>query len=302
MLKAWAQLVRLPNVFTAPADVIAGAALSLFQPHKQNGLPDNIVWLCLISVCYYMAGMILNDVADGEEDRRERPFRPLPSGRISKTTAITAGTLLMAVGLVIGFWQLPAGYTWQQLSPVVGLPMLILAYNFLFKNTWLGHIVMGLCRGFNLLLGTIMVADLNGPCYAAACVNTLYIIGVTYIAFEETKMLHRKRMLLGLLMIYFSTIILAGFYHRYFDSVEIPPHIPVTNYLVILLLLMPALIWIRAVDKPIPSNIGLGIKYSILGLVVINAIHATYPLGYPGLLVLLFLIPALFLGKFIYST
>lgn len=302
MLKAWAQLVRLPNVFTAPADVIAGAALSLYVPHQDIGLPGNIVLLCLISVCYYMAGMILNDVADVDEDGRERPFRPIPSGRVSRQTASVVGVALLVAGLVIGLTQLPAGANWRQSAPLFALPVLILLYNFWLKHTWLGPITMGLCRGFNLLLGAIMVAEPTVICYIAAGVSTLYITGVTIIAFDETRRLSIFRMRVGQIVIYFSMIILAGTYHSYSRLKGMPEHVDYANYFVIALLLMPAFIWIRAVDKPEPAIIGKAIKYSILGLIVIDAVQVMYPLGWPGLLVLLFLIPALFLGKYIYST
>lgn len=302
MLKAWAQLVRLPNVFTAPADVIAGAALSLYVPHEYNGLPSNIFLLCLISVCYYMAGMILNDVADIEEDSRERPFRPIPSGRIGKRSASIAGFGLLAAGLLLGILQLPAGASWRQSLPLYALPVLILLYNFWLKHTWLGPITMGLCRGFNLLLGTIMVPELAVVCYLAAAVSTIYITGVTIIAFEETQRLSRWRMRLGQIVIFLSTIVFAGIYLDISRLKGMPEHVDYVNYFVIAIILMPVFIWIRAVDKPEPAIVGKAIKYSILGLIVIDAIHVMFPIGWAGLLVLLFLIPALYLGKFIYST
>ena len=42
---------------------------------------------------FYTAGMILNDVADLEVDRRERPERPLPSGAVSRTALAAFGAL-----------------------------------------------------------------------------------------------------------------------------------------------------------------------------------------------------------------
>ena len=35
--------------------------------------------------CLYAAGMVLNDAFDAELDARERPERPIPSGRISRS-------------------------------------------------------------------------------------------------------------------------------------------------------------------------------------------------------------------------
>ena len=44
--------------------------------------PLAVLLLVAASVFLYLAGMVLNDVYDVEIDRRERPDRPLPSGRI----------------------------------------------------------------------------------------------------------------------------------------------------------------------------------------------------------------------------
>ena len=45
--------------------------------------------------------MVLNDVYDVETDARERPYRPIPSGRISlnKAQSLGYGLLLCGVGL-----------------------------------------------------------------------------------------------------------------------------------------------------------------------------------------------------------
>ncbi len=78
--KAWFELLRIPTVFTAIADVsmaylVADGAL------RRVGL-----WLGLlvVTVCMYWSGMILNDVFDFSVDVRERPDRPLPSKRIAR--------------------------------------------------------------------------------------------------------------------------------------------------------------------------------------------------------------------------
>ena len=44
----------------------------------------------------YLAGMALNDLADREEDARERPERPIPSGAVSpRAAALIGGSLLL---------------------------------------------------------------------------------------------------------------------------------------------------------------------------------------------------------------
>ena len=57
--------------------------------------------LALASGALYLAGMVWNDVFDLAEDKKARAFRPLPSGRVGKGTAVVLGTLLFAAGLAL---------------------------------------------------------------------------------------------------------------------------------------------------------------------------------------------------------
>src|SRR3954454_3550433 len=85
--RTYAQLVRLPNVFTAMADICLGGVAA-------GGLIERWAMFALLlpaSACLYCGGMVWNDVFDVEQDRRERPFRPLPSGRISRRRAAVFG-------------------------------------------------------------------------------------------------------------------------------------------------------------------------------------------------------------------
>ncbi|MCP8713015.1 UbiA family prenyltransferase, partial [Streptomyces sp. AC04842] len=72
---AWAELLRLPALFTVPGDTLAGVAAAGGRPDPRALLPIGS------SLCLYAAGMVLNDWADRAEDAVERPHRPLPSGR-----------------------------------------------------------------------------------------------------------------------------------------------------------------------------------------------------------------------------
>src|SRR6188472_522772 len=66
---AYAQLVRLPNVFTAMADIVlAGAATGAILDHFAS-----FVCILLSSSLLYMGGMVWNDWFDVKQDRRERP-------------------------------------------------------------------------------------------------------------------------------------------------------------------------------------------------------------------------------------
>ena len=54
--------------------------------------------------------------------------------------------------------------------------------------------------------------------------------------------------------------------------------------------------------KPTPDRVQAGVKRSIFGLVVLDALLASVFVGTWGLLLVLLLPPALLLGKWVYST
>src|SRR4051812_6654179 len=95
----WLRLMRLPNVFTAIADVAMGY---LVVNHSVDE-PGKLACLIGASAALYTAGMVLNDVFDVQVDAKERPFRPLPSGQISLFAACWLGFVLLAIGFVAGW-------------------------------------------------------------------------------------------------------------------------------------------------------------------------------------------------------
>jgi ABC-type branched-subunit amino acid transport system permease subunit len=58
----------------------------------------------------------------------------------------------------------------------------------------------------------------------------------------------------------------------------------------------------RALGKPVPDHVQAAVKRAVLGLVVFDAVLATAAAGELGLILLLLLPPALFLGRRLYST
>src|SRR4029079_465451 len=132
-LLAFAQLLRLPNVFTAFADIALGAAVGatvLSTPSRSFW--GAIALLMLASGCLYLAGMVWNDVFDRAEDAQARSFRPIPSGRVSVGTAIILGVLLMAVGIgFAGLAGMPGRAQWSYEPPAyaIGIAVAVLLYD-----------------------------------------------------------------------------------------------------------------------------------------------------------------------------
>src|SRR5438034_5905626 len=151
----YARLVRLPNVFTAVADIALGWLGAWAAGTPADRWPSFLL-LIGASACLYSAGMIWNDFFDIEQDRRERPFRPLPSGRLSRVAAGWLGATLLIIGC--GFAGLASWLKGDSLfSAPLLLAVLLCAAIFLYdgwlNRTWAGPLGMGLCRFLNVLLG-----------------------------------------------------------------------------------------------------------------------------------------------------
>ncbi|MBO1331019.1 SCO3242 family prenyltransferase [Streptomyces sp. VRA16 Mangrove soil] len=142
-LRAWAELLRLPALFTVPGDALAGAAAAGARPGRGTLLAIGS------SLCLYEAGMALNDWADRAEDAVDRPHRPIPSGRIRPAAALTAAGALTTAGVALAF---RAGRTPGLLG--TALAATVWTYDLGLKRTPAGPAAMGLARGLDLLLGS----------------------------------------------------------------------------------------------------------------------------------------------------
>ena len=129
-IRAWAQLVRLPNVFTVVADI---SAAFLFVAQGPQPLTRWVV-IVLAGIALYWAGMILNDLFDLEKDRTERPGRPLPAGHIPLKQARVAGwgLLLLGIALAAAGGYLPSErfeVSWLPAAVATLLALMIVAYD-----------------------------------------------------------------------------------------------------------------------------------------------------------------------------
>ncbi len=178
-LRAWCTLIRLPNIFTVPGDVAVGFMLTGQRPN----------WAFAASVTagvlLYCAGLILNDAHDLAEDQAERPLRPLPSGAIAVSTAISALCLCMTAAFVLGLTVLNV----YSFAIICGVSLLIVLYNTILKMGW----VVGLCRVGLIGLGastadfaSLELAQIKTVGIVALTVFA-YVVSVSWVAARETQ-------------------------------------------------------------------------------------------------------------------
>lgn len=316
---AYLQLFRVPNVFTAAADVCMGY---LFVTGALT--PPGPFLLLLASSCLlYTAGMVLNDVYDLAIDQQERPERPLPSGRISLATARGLGYGMLAAGVACGWgagWMsAEAALPWRSGAVATLLAACVVFYDAWAKRTPLGPLAMGGCRFLNVLLGMSaaswlaeqpLIAGYDPAQLAVAGGLGVYVAGVTWFARTEAVESNSLHLLGAAGVMIVGIGILASF--PQFASVPRLAGTPIertmsptTIWLLLLALLsLPVLRrCLAAATDPTPHRVQAAVKRSILTLIVYDAAVALVVAGPMwALVVLALLIPTLLLGAWVYST
>jgi 4-hydroxybenzoate polyprenyltransferase len=306
-LRVFAQLVRLPNVFTAFADIFLGilATRQLMPEALGNAWMWSAFCLLAASGCLYSGGMVWNDVFDIEQDMGERPSRPIPSGRVSRWTAAALGASLLAGGI---FWAWLAGWRgegWHRASLYIALilAIVILLYDGWLKRFWAGPLGMGSCRFLNVLLGLSLAPNLAWPLgFHLALVVGIYVTGITWFARTEAQISKRTSltgaaglMAAGLVLALPAPVVAAEFHLSPSISFLFP-------YMLVALAILVGVPISKAISRPTATHVQAAVKRSIFGLVILDAALATALSGVAGIGILLLLVPAVFLGRWIYST
>ena len=174
-LRSYAELLRLSNLPTVVPNVLTGCALGA----GRGEMPWQALMFCTGGVVLlYAGGMALNDAADAEVDRVDRPERPIPSGRISRGWAYKiAGTALAA-----GWLLLCAGASGSSLA-ASALVAVIIAYDLLHKLQAWAVVLMGLARGLVYVACATAVAwplPLEKVTWFASAI-ALYTLAFTFI-------------------------------------------------------------------------------------------------------------------------
>jgi 4-hydroxybenzoate polyprenyltransferase len=299
-IKPYLQLIRLPNVFTAAADSLAGWVLvhgSLQEPRR---------WLPLVlaSMAIYAAGIALNDWFDYAIDLEERPGRPLPSGQVSRRFAAGLGGTLLLLGPALAALSGSAA----SLGVALVLSACVLAYDAGLKRTGLGPEVMGACRGLNVLLGMSQAPGFGGPAaWLVAVAMAVFVTGVTWISRSETVSGRTTGVAAGLALedLAILGLLAASLQPRRFPDPRTDAPIVAPEGLLVLLLvaLVVTLAAARAIRRPVPALVQRAVKTGVLSLVWLNVGVVMAVRGvFPALAVALLWVPAFLLGRWLYST
>ena len=299
----WARLVRIPTVFTILADVSAAFLL------VSGGVQPLSRFVCIVlaGVCLYWSGMIFNDIFDVEQDRAERPTRPLASGAIRLGIAKTAGAFLMACGIA---FACASGYlpsmevesTWRPALIACLLAVAILLYDGPLKKTPLGPLAMGSCRVLSFLLGASPV--LSGPLpealfpqhvLVAAMGMGVYVMGITLLARREAGETTKQVVLVGMIVMTLGCVLLAM--APRFAEVGVQFRFLGDSRFALLIGMLGFTVVYRAaglLTDPSPKRVQLSVKLALLTLIPLYAAFAMLGAGaMAGLIVFALVIPAM---------
>ncbi len=104
------------------------------------------------------AGYVINDYYDAEVDAINKPYRPIPSGRVSKVEALVFSITLFMLGCLIPVFIGPLSLAYALINA-----LLVYLYSFKIKELgFLGNLLVSFLGASSIIYGSIAVADYLG--------------------------------------------------------------------------------------------------------------------------------------------
>lgn len=271
---AYLQLLRPANIITAWADIMAGFAASGYFG-QFNVSP--LLWLLLATTGLYGGGIVFNDVFDADLDAKERPERPIPSGRASRSGASLLGGSLLIAGVAAA-----VEVSWLSAVLALAIATSALLYDAFGKHHPIfGPINMGFCRGGNLLLGVSVVPVAISDYWFLGFIPIVYIAAITALSRGEVQGGKSSTGMIALLLITAVMVGLLGL--GCLTDYQVLTALP----FLVLLAIRVLIPFINATRQPTPEQIRIAVRAGVLSLIILDTTLAAGFAGLPyGLLVL----------------
>ena len=266
-LTGFLRLMRPANIVTAIADILAGIIISGYLAVPAFSLLP-VFLLVIVTIGLYGGGVVFNDVFDAELDKIERPERPIPSGLITARSASILGGLLLLMAIITAAFVHRAALMSLSVLLAVSIAIAALIYDKWGKHhSWWGPINMGLCRGFNLLLGISIVPAAITQYWWLGFFPVIYIAAITMISRDEVHG-GKKKTLYAAALLYL--IVLAAISWLAYTNGQL---LKATGFI----LLFAVMIFFplsKAIKDPVAANIRQSVKAGVLAIILMNAAWA----------------------------
>ena len=198
-MRAWLRFFRVVNLPTVPGDIWVGAVAVWFGAGIICDYGAPLFNATIAGVLLYMFGLADNDIVGAKTDTE----RPIPDGHISMGTARVSRAFCVIGAIAVGLAPDPVALKalpWMWWPVAFVLVCAIVVYN--RTKNW---VLMGICRGLNVLCGGTVAfcasltsgEDAASPlAWLGVCVAvwTVYIAAVTkYSEGEEMDAAKKRR-------------------------------------------------------------------------------------------------------------
>lgn len=293
-VKEYLQLIRLPNVFTTPSNILAGyfAAVTTTAAAEADGV--HLIAIMVSSGLLYIAGIVLNDYFDIEIDKKERPSRPLPSGKISKGYALTIAIVALLIANIIALVVGPIS-----LAISLALTLLIIAYDYQLKYSVLGPFAMGGTRSLNVIFGAspvLLYIDNHSVAIVGVAAASLffYVSSITILSKKEVGKERPNSTLV--ILIVFGVILaivplgmLLQFEWTFLLNLSIFAGVTIVTFR-------------QYIAKEVPS-VQKAVRNMVISIIILDSVFVSGTAGLPyGLATLLLIAPVVVLAKKLYVT
>jgi geranylgeranylglycerol-phosphate geranylgeranyltransferase len=162
------KIIRPINAIIAFVSVIVAAFICS---------PEEIAWFSVLLASFaaaftLSAGNIINDIYDLGIDKVNRPERPLPSGKISKNSALILYFLLIAASLILSWFI----NLYAFIIVIIATILLVLYSKFLKRVFFVGNILVALLTGLVFIFGGVAVRNPS-----AAIIPALFAFLINFI-------------------------------------------------------------------------------------------------------------------------
>lgn len=295
-LKDYLLLIRLPNLFTLPSNILVGFAIASALTLTFTSFVQ-VLLLVTISIFLYCVGLVLNDLFDYNIDKKERPDRPLASGKISRKVAIVLVTIFSVIALSLSLLVS---------VPTFGISLVLIAlifwYDKYLKNTQAGPFTIAAARVMNVMLGTS--ASLNAIDSFPQFVILVFVLTITFVYVSLIGFISKYEVqgFSENIKLYLIPVIIAGI----ISSIMLFAFIGFFKYESLIILGLFLFIMVKAVYR-IQKKDSIGIQQCIQKMIMsIIVLDSTYLSGLRGLevglAVLLLIAPLLILSRKMYMT
>lgn len=280
MYKDYLQLVRIPGIFTALSNVLIGYFFSISQNLDFIFPP----FLLVTSGLLFSAGMIFNDFFDFKIDKKERPSRPLPSGKISKQNALFLGILFLIIANIFAFFS-----SYESLFISLIMTGIIISYNYKIKFLpFLGIFSLSVVRFLNVLLG-FSIISISYEITQFAIPIAIFVAGISILAKNEVNPANNFAIKINKILNYITISFLSILIIKYFQFEQL---------LFVSLFSMLAL-------KPFKNKkneIQKQVTFQLLSIILLDATLVSLFSVFYAVLVSLLIIPAYLITRKLYFT